>query len=152
MKTQDLVLIDTCIWVPFFNRPQSQLKRALDKLLDEDRAALIGPILAEILHGFRGDEEAESPADAVAVGDASHRAVCAAPIPGHPRLSSWVFGQRILVPEDAQTAAPAGDRLALFAGQHVEVPVAVEVQQLDKVELDPPRPADLVRRPDLLRG
>jgi predicted nucleic acid-binding protein len=35
------------------------VKRALDKLLDEDRAALIGPILAEILQGFRGDEEAD---------------------------------------------------------------------------------------------
>jgi hypothetical protein len=45
----DLVLIDTCIWVPFFNRPQSAEKRAVDALLEEDRAALIGPILAEIL-------------------------------------------------------------------------------------------------------
>ncbi len=59
MTTQDLVLVDTCIWVPFFNRPQSRLKRALDELLDEDRAALIGPILVEVLQGFRGDEEAD---------------------------------------------------------------------------------------------
>jgi predicted nucleic acid-binding protein len=49
----DLVLIDTCIWVPFFNRPQSAEKKAVDALLDEDRAVLIGPILAEILQGFR---------------------------------------------------------------------------------------------------
>ena len=27
-----LVLIDTCIWVPFFNRPQSAEKKALDAL------------------------------------------------------------------------------------------------------------------------
>ncbi len=55
----DLVLIDTCIWVPFFNRPQSAEKKAVDALLDEDRAVLIGPILAEILQGFRRDDRAD---------------------------------------------------------------------------------------------
>jgi predicted nucleic acid-binding protein len=47
-----IVLIDTCIWVPFFNRPQSPEKKAVDALLDEDRGALIGPIVAEILQGI----------------------------------------------------------------------------------------------------
>lgn len=47
-----LVLIDTCIWVPFFNRPQSAEKKTVDALLDDDRAALIGPIAAEILQGI----------------------------------------------------------------------------------------------------
>ena len=55
----ELVLIDTCVWIPFFNRPQSVEKRAIDALLDEDRAALIGPILAEILQGFRRDDRAD---------------------------------------------------------------------------------------------
>ena len=59
MTTPDLVLIDTCIWVPFFNRPHSQEKLAVDELLDDDRAALIGPILAEVLLGFRRDEHAD---------------------------------------------------------------------------------------------
>jgi len=59
VQTQDLVLIDTCIWAPFFNRPQSREKRAVDRLLDEDRAALFGPILTEILCGFRRDAEAD---------------------------------------------------------------------------------------------
>jgi hypothetical protein len=45
----ELVLIDTCMWVPFFNRPHSAEKRTIDGLIDEDRAALVGPILAEIL-------------------------------------------------------------------------------------------------------
>ena len=53
------MLIDTCVWVPFFNRPQSAEKKAVDALLDEDRAALIGPILAEILQGFRRDDRAD---------------------------------------------------------------------------------------------
>ena len=65
MTTQDLVLIDTCIWVPFFNRPQSAVKRAVDELLDEDRAALIGPVLAEILWGFQRHAQADWVASAL---------------------------------------------------------------------------------------
>ena len=53
-----LVLIDTCIWVPFFNRPQSAEKRAVDALLDDDRAALIGPIVTEILQGIPREAQA----------------------------------------------------------------------------------------------
>ena len=65
MTTRDLVLIDTCIWVPFFNRPQSAIRRVVDQLLDEDRVALLGPILAEILIGFRRDEQADWVASAL---------------------------------------------------------------------------------------
>ena len=53
-----LVLIDTCIWVPFFNRPQSAEKKAVDALLDDDHAALIGPIVTEILQGIRREAQA----------------------------------------------------------------------------------------------
>jgi len=59
MATSDLVLVDTCIWVPFFNRPQSAEKRVVDVLLDDDRVALLGPIVTEILIGFRRDDQAD---------------------------------------------------------------------------------------------
>src|SRR5437879_12858301 len=59
MATHELILIDTCSWVPFFNRRHSREKQAVDELLDDDRAALIGPILAEVLMGFRRDEQAD---------------------------------------------------------------------------------------------
>lgn len=59
MGVGDLVLVDTCIWVPFFNRPHSREKQAIDELLDDDRVGLIGPILTEILLGFRRDEQAD---------------------------------------------------------------------------------------------
>lgn len=59
MAAQELVLVDTCIWVQFFNRPQSPEKKAVDALLDDDRAALVGPVLTEILLGFRRDEQAD---------------------------------------------------------------------------------------------
>jgi len=53
-----LVLVDTCIWVPFFNRPQSAEKKVVDALLDDDRAALIGPIVTEILQGIPREAQA----------------------------------------------------------------------------------------------
>jgi predicted nucleic acid-binding protein len=54
-----LVLIDTCVWSPFFDGRKSREKTAVEILLDEDRAALIGPLLAEVLHGFRRDDRAD---------------------------------------------------------------------------------------------
>lgn len=59
VKNDTLVLVDTCIWVPFFNRPQSEERRQIDELLDDDRVAIIGPILGEVLQGFRRDEQAD---------------------------------------------------------------------------------------------
>ena len=53
-----LVLVDTCIWVQFFNRPQSAEKKSVDALLDDDRAALIGPVVAEILQGIPREAQA----------------------------------------------------------------------------------------------
>ena len=55
----NLVLVDTCIWAPFFSRPHSAEKIAVDVLLDDNRVALIGPILAEVLSGFRREPEAD---------------------------------------------------------------------------------------------
>ncbi|MFN5078568.1 MAG: PIN domain-containing protein [Planctomyces sp.] len=55
----DLVLIDTCIWVGFFNRAQSTERMTVDPLLDDDRAAITGMVLAEILQGFRRDDQAD---------------------------------------------------------------------------------------------
>jgi predicted nucleic acid-binding protein len=54
----DLVLIDTVIWAAFFSKKRSLHKSAVADLLDEDRAAIIGPILAETLLGFTRDAEA----------------------------------------------------------------------------------------------
>src|SRR5439155_12808363 len=59
MTARDLVLVDTCVWVPFFNRPASSTKQAVDALLDDDRAALVGPILTEVLLGFHRDDHAD---------------------------------------------------------------------------------------------
>ena len=48
MSESDLVLVDTGVWSAFFTKPNSLEKRSVDKLLDEDRVALMGPVLAEV--------------------------------------------------------------------------------------------------------
>ncbi len=53
------VLADTVIWASFFSKPDSPEKRAIDDLIDADRLVLIGPILAEVLLGFRRKAQAD---------------------------------------------------------------------------------------------
>ena len=52
-----MVIVDTSAWIPFFNRPESAEKRAIDTLIDADRAAMVGVVLAELLQGCRTSKE-----------------------------------------------------------------------------------------------
>lgn len=54
----DWVFVDTCIWSSFFTKPSSPEKRAVDELLDADRVALVGPVVAEVLLGVRRTDQA----------------------------------------------------------------------------------------------
>jgi predicted nucleic acid-binding protein len=56
---EEWVFVDTCIWASFFGKPSSPEKAAVDDLLDTDRVALLGPIVAEILLGFRRKDQAD---------------------------------------------------------------------------------------------
>src|SRR5260370_30296600 len=56
---EDWVLVDTCIWASFFGKAGSPEKAAVDDLLDCDRVALVGAILAEVLLGFRRKDQAD---------------------------------------------------------------------------------------------
>lgn len=56
---EDWVLTDTLIWASFFSKPDSPEKRAVDDLIDADRVALVGPIVAELLLGFRRKAQAD---------------------------------------------------------------------------------------------
>ena len=53
------VLLDTCIWASFFSKPSSRDKAAVDGLLVADRVALMGPIVGEVLLGFRRQDQAD---------------------------------------------------------------------------------------------
>lgn len=56
---EDWVFVDTCIWASFFAKPASVEKGAVDALIDSDRVALVGPVVAEILLGFRRKDQAD---------------------------------------------------------------------------------------------
>jgi predicted nucleic acid-binding protein len=56
---EEWVFVDTCIWASFFGKPGSQEKGVVDDLLDADRVALVGPIVAEVLFGFRRKDQAD---------------------------------------------------------------------------------------------
>src|SRR5438128_12577150 len=53
------VFVDTCIWASFFSKPGSPEKAAVDELLDSDRVAIAGPVVAEVLIGFRRKDQAD---------------------------------------------------------------------------------------------
>lgn len=53
------MFVDTCVWASFFTKRNSREKKAVDKLIDEDRVALLGPIVTEVLLGFRRKDQAD---------------------------------------------------------------------------------------------
>ena len=60
-----MVIADTSVWIPFFNRPDSAEKTALDILIDADEVALVGVVLAELLQGCRTPSERDALSDAL---------------------------------------------------------------------------------------
>ncbi|MGH7181643.1 MAG: type II toxin-antitoxin system VapC family toxin [Nitrospiraceae bacterium] len=60
-----MVIADTSVWIPFFNRPDSPEKVSLDLLIDADEVSLVGVVLAELLQGCRTPSERDSLADAL---------------------------------------------------------------------------------------
>jgi predicted nucleic acid-binding protein len=52
-----VVIVDTSVWIAFFNRPHSAEKRTIDGLIDTDEAAILGVILTELLQGCRTQKE-----------------------------------------------------------------------------------------------
>lgn len=52
-----MIIADTSVWIPFFNRPDSHEKSTLDLLIDGRRLVLVGIVLAELLQGCRTSKE-----------------------------------------------------------------------------------------------
>ena len=55
----DRVLIDTCIWATVFAKPGSHENQTVSQLIEDDRVVVIGPVLAEVLVGFRRRDQAD---------------------------------------------------------------------------------------------
>lgn len=60
-----MIIADTSVWIPFFNRPDSPEKVALDLLIDADDVVLVGVVVAELLQGCRTPAEGDSLSDAL---------------------------------------------------------------------------------------
>src|SRR5581483_1902397 len=56
---EEWVFVDTCVWASFFGKPGSPEKAAVDGLLDADLVALTGPLLGEVLLGFRRKDQSD---------------------------------------------------------------------------------------------
>ncbi len=52
------VIVDTSVWINFFNRPESKEKQIVDLLLDQERICLVGIVLSELLQGTKSEKEA----------------------------------------------------------------------------------------------
>jgi predicted nucleic acid-binding protein len=58
-----MVIADTSVWIPFFNRPDSREKATLDILIDAEDIAVVGVVLAELLQGCRTESERNALSD-----------------------------------------------------------------------------------------
>ncbi len=51
------VLVDTSCWIEYFNRPGTEISASVEAAVRDDRAALTGIVLAELLQGARTEHE-----------------------------------------------------------------------------------------------
>ena len=51
------VIVDTSVWIQYFRRPDSEEKREVDFLLEDNRAVLVGITLSEVLQGTKDEGE-----------------------------------------------------------------------------------------------
>ncbi|MEA3487120.1 MAG: PIN domain-containing protein [Thermodesulfobacteriota bacterium] len=52
------IIVDTCVWIEFFRKPESKLTLHLKSLLRERRVIMVGMVMAEILQGVKALKEA----------------------------------------------------------------------------------------------
>jgi 2-haloalkanoic acid dehalogenase type II len=52
-----MVIVDTSVWIEAFRAGDSVERREVDRLLDTDQVAIVGPVLAEVLQGARSQQE-----------------------------------------------------------------------------------------------
>ena len=55
-----LVLVDTCAWIDFFRNDTGALGDCLAALIEADRAAVTGVVVAELLQGIKTEKEQQS--------------------------------------------------------------------------------------------
>lgn len=51
------ILVDTSAWIDYFNKPNSKIGKAVEKIIKQEKAFIAGIILTELLQGARAQEE-----------------------------------------------------------------------------------------------
>jgi predicted nucleic acid-binding protein len=52
------VIVDTSAWIDFFRNQSGEIGDMVAALIEQDRAALVGPVLSELLQGLKTRQEA----------------------------------------------------------------------------------------------
>jgi len=52
------IIVDTCVWIEFFRKQESELTLHLKGLLRERKVIMVGTVMAEILQGVKAPKEA----------------------------------------------------------------------------------------------
>ncbi|MDA0836636.1 MAG: PIN domain-containing protein [Planctomycetota bacterium] len=55
----NLVIVNTCVWASYFSRKSATTNQAVNLLFEEDRVAVIGPVVTELLMGIRDEGAAD---------------------------------------------------------------------------------------------
>lgn len=58
-KKKEMVIVDTSIWIEYFNRARSSRAEKLKKLMEQEKVAIAGVIIAELLQGAKNEAELE---------------------------------------------------------------------------------------------
>ncbi len=62
-----MILVDSSVWIDYFNGAASAETDLLDRLMDSGRLLVGDLILGEVLHGFRSERDAARPLPGVRV-------------------------------------------------------------------------------------
>lgn len=52
-----MIIVDTSVWIAFFNRPNSQERKEVDRCIDAEEIVMVGVVLTELLQGTRSSQE-----------------------------------------------------------------------------------------------
>ncbi len=55
-----MVIVDSSVWIHFLRTPDTPVGRELDRLLDEQKVAVVGIVVAEVLQGTRSRTDYEN--------------------------------------------------------------------------------------------
>ena len=65
------IIVDTSAWIDYFNKPNSQIGKAVEKIIKQEKALIAGVILTELLRGARVQEEFDALLDSIVDGPSS---------------------------------------------------------------------------------